>query len=351
MRVPFLDLKAAHLELRGEIDAAIAGVIDRGTFILGPELERFESDFAAYLGVKHCVGVGNGFDALRLALTAAGVGAGDEVIVPGNTYVATWLAVSEVGARPVPVDPDESTSNLDPDRIEAAITPRTRALLPVHLYGQPAEMDPIRDIASKHGLFVLEDAAQAHGARYKQRPAGALGDAAAWSFYPAKNLGALGDGGAVTTDDATLAGRLRLLRNYGSRVKYVNEVKGVNALAPRPLEPAPGRGRHALPSRSARIGAASTGAAVGSALLASVRRAVHRSHSPARAPAPPGRRNFDSLSLLAGAAGRLPRSPNPPLSGIGAAAERSTESAHWTASRPGAGPVRRREREVLRPRS
>ena len=177
----------------------------------------------------HCVGVANGLDALRLALLAMGIGAGDEVIVPSNTYIATWLAVSQSGATPVPVEPVESTYNLDPDKIEAAITPRTKAILPVHLYGQPADLDPILAVARKHGLRVLEDAAQAHGARYKGKRIGRHGDVVAWSFYPSKNLGALGDAGAVTTNDPELADRVRVLRNYGSRVKYVNEVKGCNS--------------------------------------------------------------------------------------------------------------------------
>lgn len=227
--IPFLDLKAPHVELREEIDAAIARVLDSGWYILGPEVEAFEADYAAFCDAKHAVGVANGLDALHLALRAMDVGAGDEVIVPSNTYIATWLAVSQCGAVPVPVEPDPATHNIDPARIEAAITPRTKVILPVHLYGQPADMDPILDIARKHGLRVLEDGAQAHGARYKGKRLGAHGDAVAWSFYPGKNLGALGDGGAVTTDDDALADRLRVLRNYGSRVKYVNEVQGYNS--------------------------------------------------------------------------------------------------------------------------
>jgi dTDP-4-amino-4,6-dideoxygalactose transaminase len=229
MSVPFLDLKAPYAELRAEMDAAARRVLESGWFILGEEVEAFESEFAAYCGARHCVGVANGLDALHLVLRAMGIGAGDEVIVPSNTYVATWLAVSNVGATPIPVEPDERTYNLDPDRVEEAITPRTKAILPVHLYGQTADMDPINEIASAYGLKVVEDAAQAHGARYKGRRAGTLGDAAGFSFYPGKNLGALGDGGAVTTDDDALADRLRVLRNYGSRVKYYNEVKGCNS--------------------------------------------------------------------------------------------------------------------------
>ncbi len=229
MKVPFLDLHAAYLELKPEIDAAIARVLDSGWYILGPEVEAFEAEYAAYCEAEHAIGVANGLDALHLALRAMEVGPGDEVIVPSNTYIATWLAVSQCGATPVPVEPVEATYNIDPARIEAAITPRTKVILPVHLYGQPADLDPILAIARKHGLRVLEDAAQAHGARYKGRRIGAHGDAVAWSFYPGKNLGALGDGGAVTTNDPELADRIRVLRNYGSRVKYVNEVKGFNS--------------------------------------------------------------------------------------------------------------------------
>lgn len=229
MRIPFLDLRAAYLELKPEIDTAIARVLDSGWYILGEEVEAFEAEWASYCGASHAVGVANGLDALHLALLAMGVGPGDEVIVPSNTYIATWLAVSQCGARPVPVEPVESTFNIDPSLIEAAITPRTKVILPVHLYGQPADLDPILVIARKHGLRVLEDAAQAHGARYKGQRIGAHGDVVAWSFYPGKNLGALGDGGAVTTNDPYIADRIRVLRNYGSRVKYVNEVRGVNS--------------------------------------------------------------------------------------------------------------------------
>jgi dTDP-4-amino-4,6-dideoxygalactose transaminase len=227
--VPFADLKAPHAELREELDAAWRRVMDSGWVVLGPEVEAFETEFAYYCGTKYCVGVANGLDALQLVLEAWGIGPGDEVIVPSNTYVATWLAVTHVGATPVPVEPDPATSNIDPARLEAAITPRTRALLPVHLYGQTADMDPLLAVAKAHGLRVLEDAAQAHGALYKGRKAGALGHAAGWSFYPTKNLGAVGDAGAVTTNDPELAERLRVLRNYGSRRKYVNELIGYNS--------------------------------------------------------------------------------------------------------------------------
>jgi dTDP-4-amino-4,6-dideoxygalactose transaminase len=229
VNIPFLDLKAAYLELKGEIDAAVARVLDSGWYILGPEVEAFEHEFAAYTGAAHCIGLANGLDALHLALRVLDIGPGDEVIVPSNTYIATWLAVSQCGATPVPVEPDPVTFNLDPARVEAAITPRTRALLPVHLYGQPADLDPLLAIARRHGLRVIEDAAQCQGARYRGRRIGAHGDLVAWSFYPGKNLGALGDAGAVTCNDAALAERLRVLRNYGSRVKYVNDEAGWNS--------------------------------------------------------------------------------------------------------------------------
>ena len=229
MNVPFLDLKAAYSELQPEIDAAIKRVLDSGWYILGEEVDSFEREYATFCDAKHCVGVANGLDALHLALLALGVGAGDEVIVPSNTYIATWLAVSQCGATPIPVEPNAATYNIDPARIEAAITPRTKVILPVHLYGQPADMDPILAIARKHSLKVLEDGAQAHGARYKGKRLGAHGDVVAWSFYPGKNLGAFGDGGAITTDDAEIAERIRVLGNYGSRVKYVNDVRGFNS--------------------------------------------------------------------------------------------------------------------------
>ena len=229
MNVPFLDLKAAYLERRAEFDAAYRRVMDSGWYLLGRELEAFEAEFAAYCGVRHCIGVANGLDALHLILRACGIGAGDEVIVPANTYIATWLAVSHAGARPVPVEPDAATCNLDPGRIEAALTPRTRAIMPVHLYGQPAAMEPILGIARRHGLRVIEDNAQAQGALHNGRRTGGLGDAAGCSFYPGKNLGAFGDGGAVTTDDADLAERVRRLRNYGSKVKYQHELPGFNS--------------------------------------------------------------------------------------------------------------------------
>ncbi len=227
--VPFLDLKAGYLELKDELDAAYARVMNSGWYILGSEVEAFESEFAAFCGAAYCIGVGNGLEALHLILRAYGIGPGDEVIVPANTYIATWLAVSQCGARPVPVEPLASTYNIDPDRIERAITSHTKAIMPVHLYGQTAAMDEINVIAARHGLKVVEDAAQAQGARYKGRRAGSLGDAAGFSFYPGKNLGAFGDGGAVVTSDRGLFDQIRALRNYGSQVKYHNEVKGYNS--------------------------------------------------------------------------------------------------------------------------
>lgn len=227
--IPFLDLKAINLRHRDQMHAALDRVLDSGWALLGNELRAFEDAFAQYCGVRHCVGVGNGLDALHLVLRAWDIGPGDEVIVPSNTYIATWLAVTHAGARPVPVEPDHSTYNLDPQKIEAAITPRTRAIIAVHLYGQTCDMVPIMTIAERHGLKVLEDAAQAHGASYHGCRAGSLGHAASFSFYPGKNLGALGDAGGVTTNDETLAEKIRILRNYGSQKKYLNDVIGFNS--------------------------------------------------------------------------------------------------------------------------
>ena len=227
--IPFLDVGAAYRELAPEIDAALARVAASGWYVGGPEVEAFEAEFAAYVEARHCVGVGNGLDALTLTLRALGIGPGDEVIVPSHTFVATWLAVSAAGARPVPVEPDPRARTIDPARIEAAVTARTRAIMPVHLYGHPADLGPILEIARRRGLRVIEDAAQAQGARHDGRRIGAQGDAVCWSFYPGKNLGALGDAGAVTTDDAALAARIRKLGNYGSSAKYVHDEKGANS--------------------------------------------------------------------------------------------------------------------------
>jgi dTDP-3-amino-3,4,6-trideoxy-alpha-D-glucose transaminase len=246
VKIPILDLKAAVDELRPELDAAYRRVMDSGWFLLGRELEAFEQEYAQSLGVKHCVGVANGLEAMQMVLMALGVGAGDEVIVPSNGYIATWLAVTHVGARPVPCEPDRSTYNLDPNRLAAVRTAHTKVIIPIHLYGQPAAMDEINRFAAQHGLFVLEDAAQSHGARCKLtdgvkdhanghdagatwREAGALGDAAGISFYPSKNLGALADGGAVTTNNNRLADKIRHLRNYGSKRRYENEYVGLNS--------------------------------------------------------------------------------------------------------------------------
>lgn len=226
--IPFLDLSAVFAAARDDIADAMTRVLDSGWYILGTQVGHFEQAYADYCDASACVGVANGLDALELGLLSMGVGEGDEVIVPSNTYIATWLAVSHVGAIPVPVEPD-ATYNIDPTKIEAAITPRTRVILPVHLYGQSADMTAILDIARRHGLRVLEDGAQAHGARHRGRRLGGHGDAVAWSFYPGKNLGAMGDGGAVTTNDPEIADRLQVLRNYGSRVKYHNEILGFNS--------------------------------------------------------------------------------------------------------------------------
>jgi dTDP-4-amino-4,6-dideoxygalactose transaminase len=228
-RIPFLDLGATYRELQGELDGAFHRVMQSGWYVLGREVAAFEEEFAAYCGTNYCVGVANGLEALFLALIAWGIGDGDEVIVPSNTYIATWLAVTHTGARPVPVEPRPDTCNMDPDRIEAAITGRTKAIVPVHLYGQPAEMSAINKIADMHGLHVLEDAAQGHGASWNGTRTGALGYAAAFSFYPGKNLGAYGDGGAITTNDEGFARHLRELRNYGSSIKYFNRVPGFNS--------------------------------------------------------------------------------------------------------------------------
>lgn len=229
MHVPFLDMKSPYIEIQAELDEAYRRVMESGWYVLGQEVECFEHEFAQYCGVKHCIGVGNGLDALFLVLKAWDIGVGDEVIVPANTYIATWLAVTHTGAKVVPVEPDERTYNIDPSKIEAAITAKTKAIIAVHLYGQPADMIAINDIAQKHNLKVLEDAAQAHGATCQGKRVGGLGDAAGISMYPGKNLGALGDAGVVTTNNDETAGKVRNLRNYGSKLKYQHEVVGHNS--------------------------------------------------------------------------------------------------------------------------
>jgi dTDP-4-amino-4,6-dideoxygalactose transaminase len=228
MPVPFVDLQAQYRSIKSEVDAAVQRVLDTSAFILGREVESFERAFAEYVGAKFCVGVSNGTAAIQLALTACGVVAGDEVIVPANTFFATAEAVSTANATPVFVDCDADSYNIDASKIEAAITPRTRAIIPVHLYGRPAELDAVFEVAERHDLIVVEDAAQAHGARYKGRRVGPLGRAGCFSFYPGKNLGAYGEGGAVVTNDAEVARRVRLLRDHGSEQKYRHEIVGYN---------------------------------------------------------------------------------------------------------------------------
>jgi len=227
--IKFNDLLAENKLIEKEIKDAMSKVVDSGWYILGNEVEKFEEEFADYCNTNYCVGVGNGLEALHLILRAYDIGEGDEVIIPANTYIATALAVSYTGAKPVLVEPDEKTYNIKPDLIEEKISSNTKAILPVHLYGQPSDMDPINKIAKKYDLKVVEDAAQAHGALYKSEKAGSLGDAAGFSFYPTKNLGALGDAGAVTTNDKKLAEKIRTLRNYGSHKRYYNKYKGFNS--------------------------------------------------------------------------------------------------------------------------
>ncbi len=229
MNVPFLDVRAAYLELKPAIDDAVGRVLDSGWYILGDEVEKFEAAFADYCETSFCIGVGNGLDALVLALRALDIGTGDEVIVPANTYIATWLAVSAVGATCVPVEPEANGCNIDCNRIEAVISARTRAILPVHLFGHPADMISIRKIADRHNLKIVADCAQAHGARWQNESVGASADIGTFSFYPGKNLGAMGDGGAVVTSDPQLAKRIRLLGNYGSSQKYLHTEKGANS--------------------------------------------------------------------------------------------------------------------------
>jgi dTDP-4-amino-4,6-dideoxygalactose transaminase len=229
MRVPILELKPTYLELQKELDLAYHRVMLSGRYLLGAETEAFESEYAAYVGSKHCITVGNGLDAIRIALEANGIGAGDEVIVPAHTFIATWLAVNQSGAKPIGVDVQQFSGNLNVSLLEGVLNPRTKAIIAVHLYGQPADMDPISKFAAKHRLIVIEDSAQAHGARYRERMCGSLGHAAAFSFYPGKNLGAFSDGGAITTSDDEVARKARLLRNYGSEKRYYHDVAGINS--------------------------------------------------------------------------------------------------------------------------
>jgi dTDP-4-amino-4,6-dideoxygalactose transaminase len=229
MNVPFLDLQAQYRSIKPELDSAIQAVLDKSAYVLGPAVAEFEKNFALYCQSDHCVGINNGTNALLLALRALGVGAGDEVITAANTFIATAAAIAHAGAKPVLVDVDPVSRTVDPNLIERAITPRTKVIIPVHLFGRTADMDPILEIAARHNLFVLEDAAQAHGAKYKGRVAGSMGKLAAFSFYPGKNLGAYGEGGAVTTSDEELARRVKMLRDHGSEKKYYHELLGYNA--------------------------------------------------------------------------------------------------------------------------
>ena len=228
MKINFLDMKAQYLELKDDLDKAYYQFMESGWYVLGEEVDSFEHEYAAYTGTRYCVGVSNGLDAIVLSLQALNINPGDEVIVPANTYIATWLAVSEVEARPVPVEPSIESFNIDPFKIEQAITEKTRAIIAVHLYGRAADMSAINKIANKYNLFVIEDNAQAQGALHKKKHTGNLSDIGAVSFYPAKNLGAFGEAGAITTNSKKLAERVRLLRNYGSQKKYYNEIKGYN---------------------------------------------------------------------------------------------------------------------------
>ena len=228
VKIPYLDLKAQYRSIKGEIDAALEKVLDSCQFVLGSEVAAFEQDFAKYCGTSECVGLNSGTSALHLALLAAGVGRGDEVVTVPFTFVARVAAVEYAGAKPVLIDIDPRSFTMDPTAIESAITPRTKAILPVHLYGQPADMDPIMEIARRHGLVVIEDAAQAHGAKYKGKPVGSIGDLACFSFYPGKNLGAYGEGGAVTTNNVELARIVRMLRDWGQDGKYRHVLRGFN---------------------------------------------------------------------------------------------------------------------------
>jgi dTDP-4-amino-4,6-dideoxygalactose transaminase len=227
--VPFLNLESQHKAIRSEMMAAMEKVLDANSFVLGRALSAFESEYAAYHRISYCAGVANGLDAIYLSLRALGIRQGDEVLVPSNTYIATWLAVAMCGATIVPVEPNSATYNIDIAKIEGAITPRTKCIVPVHLFGQACQMEEVMDLAKKHSLFVVEDNAQAHGAMCHSKKTGSFGNVNATSFYPTKNLGALGDGGAVTTNDKILYDKICVLRNYGSSVKYLNDVIGVNS--------------------------------------------------------------------------------------------------------------------------
>ena len=227
--VPFLDLKSTYFELKEEIDSAYFDVMEKGSYIKGEELSQFESEFSQYCGVKYCIGVANGLDALRLILMGLGIGPEDEIIVPAHTFIATWLAVSEVGAKLIPVDVEKVSCIIDVELIERAITKNTKAIIPVHLYGHVAAMKQINDIAKRYNLFIIEDAAQAHGAMRDGKCAGSFGHAAGFSFYPGKNLGCYGDGGAITTDDPVLAEKIRAIGNYGSKERYYHDIVGINS--------------------------------------------------------------------------------------------------------------------------
>ena len=227
--IPFLDLKSTYVELKDELDIAFKRVMNSGYYILGEEVELFEKEYATFVDSKYSIGVANGLEAISLALIACGIEPGDEVIVPSNTYIATWLGVTNIGAIPIPVEPCEKTYNINPNLIEKKISNKTKAIIPVHLYGQPANMDLIINIAKKNNLKIVEDGAQSHGAKIYNKKIGSHGDAVAWSFYPGKNLGAFGDGGAVTTNSEFIANKVKSLRNYGSEKKYINDEKGFNS--------------------------------------------------------------------------------------------------------------------------
>jgi dTDP-4-amino-4,6-dideoxygalactose transaminase len=229
MKYQFLDVKYTYQALSEEINRTILDLLKSGVYIGGNATEEFENEFANYCGAKYCIGVGNGYDALYLTLRAWDIGAGDEIIVPAHTFIATWLAASHVGAKLIPIDANPLSMNIDVDGIEKAISKKTKCIIPVHLYGMPVEMQKIKQIALDNKILLLEDAAQAHGAKYKNQVIGNLGDAAAFSFYPGKNLGAFGDGGAVVTNDLELAKKIRMLGNYGSHSKYFHDLAGVNS--------------------------------------------------------------------------------------------------------------------------